>query len=404
MVTKNFSQFNKTNFEAEGVETCYIVVDYINDMSSETSDPHGATTTTAGLELVREAIGSRVNILGQTALYDNNSQQAFLVRKDSISSTLLTQIQTDLRSLASDTRTQGLANLIGYWTQTTPIGQTKFRNYKLTFDSAPSDTNNFTVSCWFRATNSDFSEAGSAVYTTYIVKNFAGDGSGGFLVILHGADAGGGAKITTQIYKGSGGGAVGFDAQPANFESKYLDGNWHHLFTQYRGDSTDDNYSTLVNRIYLDGVDVTTSTIPEASVPLPGTAEVATKTSFMGDGTALRENTVDLADVWLDFGRTDDFRNNISYWYNSGHVDLGTTGTVGGSIQPTVWLHEVNGAVVQGGSRSGTVALEGNGSGVVTVYESDGPRGSGLNGSCTVTASDFATKTTDAVTPTDLAS
>ena len=35
MVTKNFTQFNKTNFEAEGVETCYIVVDYLNDMSGE---------------------------------------------------------------------------------------------------------------------------------------------------------------------------------------------------------------------------------------------------------------------------------------------------------------------------------------------------------------------------------
>tara|TARA_B100000214_G_scaffold140348_1_gene100284 strand:- start:8531 stop:9745 length:1215 start_codon:yes stop_codon:yes gene_type:complete len=402
MVTKNFTQFNKTNFEAEGVETCYIVVDYLNDMSGETSDPHGATTTTAGLELVREAIGSRVNILGQTALYDNNSQQAFLVRKDAISSTLLSEIQTDLRSLASDTRTQGLSNFIGYWSQTTAIGESKFRNYKLTFDSAPSDTNNFTVSCWFRATNSDFSEAGSAVYTTYLVSNFVGSGSGGFLVILHGEDAGGGARIQSQIYKGSGSGGVAITAQPANFGSKYLDGNWHHLFTQFRGDSADDAYSVAVNRIYLDGVDVTTSTIPEASVPLPGNAEVSTRTSFMGDGTAARENTVDIADVWVDFGRTTDFRDNISYWYDSGHVDLGTTGTVGGSIQPTIWLHEVDGAVVQGGSRSGTVALEGESSGAVTVYESAGPRGSGLHGNCTVTASDFATKTSDAVTPTNL--
>ena len=133
MVTKNFTQFNKTNFESEGVETCYIVVDYVNNMNAETSDPHGATTTTAGLELVRELIGSRVNILGQTALYDNNSQQAFLVRKDSISSTLLTQIQTDIRALSSDTRTQGLAELIGYWSQTTPVDNSQKKNYKLSY-------------------------------------------------------------------------------------------------------------------------------------------------------------------------------------------------------------------------------------------------------------------------------
>jgi hypothetical protein len=38
MVARNWTQYNKTNFEAEGVETCYLIVDYINTMASETSD------------------------------------------------------------------------------------------------------------------------------------------------------------------------------------------------------------------------------------------------------------------------------------------------------------------------------------------------------------------------------
>jgi hypothetical protein len=404
MVTKNFSQFNKTNFESEGVETCYIVVDYINDMTNEISDPHGATTTTAGLELVRELIGSRVNILGQTALYDSNSQQAFLVRKDSISSSLLTQLQTDIRALSSDTRTQGLAELIGYWSQTTPVDNSQKKNYKLTFNSAPSDTNNLTFSCWFRGTGADMeTELPGGTDTTYLFSNFAGAGNGGFLVILENADAVSGAQAQVVLYQGGASGAVNFRAQPggsSSFDSTYLNNEWHHLFVQIRGSLTG-SALTNQNRIFLDGVDVTTQAINGTPV---GTAEVATKNTFAGDGTDLRETNMDIADVYADFGTATDYTSDISDWYNSGHVNLSTDGTGGGASQPSIWLHEDSGSIVHGGSVSGTVALEGDAGGVVTVYESDGPRGSGLNNNCLVVASDFATKTTDAVTPDNISS
>ena len=382
MVTKNFTQLNNTNFESEGVETCYIIVDYVNDMSSETSDPHGTTTTTAGLELARELIGARVNILGQTALYDSNSQQAFLVRKDAISTSLLTQLQTDLRTLSADTRTQGAGPLIGYWSQTTPVDSSKKKNYKLTFDSAPSDTSNFTFSCWFRGTGADMeTENPGNTDTTYLFKNEVGAGPGGFLVIIENADAVSGARIQAQVYQG--GGAVGFRAQPggsASFDSTYLNNEWHHIFVQMRVSLTGTNL-TNQNRIFLDGVDVTTTTI-SGSKSTP--AQVSTKSTFAGDGSDLRESTIDIADVYADFGTSTDYTSDISAWYNAGHVNLGTDGTGGGASQPSIWLHESDGSVVHGGSVSGTVALEGDASGVVTVYEGDGPRGSGLNSSCSV--------------------
>ena len=129
---------------------------------------------------------------------------------------------------------------------------------------------------------------------------------------------------------------------------------------------------------------------------------MATKNTFAGDGTDLRESTIDIADVYADFGTATDYTGDISAWYNSGHVNLGTDGTGGGASQPSIWLHESGGSVVHGGSVSGTVALEGDAGGVVTVYEGNGPRGSGLNSNCSVVASDFATKTTDAVTPGNL--
>jgi hypothetical protein len=406
MVARNWTQYNKTNFEAEGVETCYLIVDYINTMSSETADPNITGTTTAGLELVRNIVGSHINILGQTALYNSNSEQAFLVRKDAVSTTLTNAIQDDLRTLASDSRTAGSSSLIGYWSQTTAVDSSLKKNYKLTFDSAPSDTNNFTASLWFRGTSADMeSTLPGATEVTYLVSNFAGSesGKGGFLVILESAEASQGARIQANIYQGDGGGALTCISQPtssASFDATYLNNAWHHVFVQIRADLTGDA-ATNQNKIYLDGVDKTTTAWSELS-GAGGTAEVAAKTSFAGDGTNLRETNLDIADCWVDFGTATDFRSNIGYWYGAGHVDQGSDGTGGGAPQPSIWVHESGGSVVHGGKTAGTVATEGDGSGVVTVYEADGPRGSGLSSSCTVTASDFATKTTDAVTPTNI--
>ena len=203
------------------------------------------------------------------------------------------------------------------------------------------------------------------------------------------------------LYQGGASGGVNFRAQPggsASFNTTYLNNEWHHLFVQIRGSLTG-SALTNQNRIFLDGVDVTTQTINGTPV---GTAEVATKNTFAGDGTNLRETTIDIADVYADFGTATDYTSDISAWYNSGHVNLGTDGTGGGASQPSIWLRESGGSVVHGGSVSGTVALEGDAGGVVTVYEGDGPRGSGLNSNCSVVASDFATKTADAVTPGNL--
>ena len=405
MVARNWTQYNKTNFEAEGVETCYLIVDYINTMNDETSDPNTAGTTTAGLELVRNVVSSHVNILGQTALYSSNSEQAFLVRKDAITTTVINSLQADLRTLASDTRTKGASALVGYWSQTTAIDSDLKKNYKLTFGSAPSATNNFTVSCWFRGVSADMETVlPGATDTTYLVKNMEGENQGGFLLTLESTEAVAGARMQALVYQGEvDAGAIGFVAQPtssAHFNSTYLDNNWHHCFMQYRGDVTGSD-STAQNRIYLDGVDVTTSTISNTD-GLEGTATVATKTSFAGDGSDQRETKIDIADVWVDFGRTTDFRSNIAYWYDAGYKNLSTDGTGGGAPQPNIWLYEANGSLVNGGKTAGTIATEGDTNGVVTVYEADGPAGSGLASTCTVTPSDFAVSTASAVTPTNI--
>ena len=77
----NFSHV--TNTELEGVETSSFTVDFINDMSAETSDLSSGSAT-AGLEAVRAVIGSYVNILSEGPLVDTNTQKTYTVRTDSL--------------------------------------------------------------------------------------------------------------------------------------------------------------------------------------------------------------------------------------------------------------------------------------------------------------------------------
>ena len=50
--------------ELEGVEIAFVNVDFVNSMASETTNPR-ASAATGGLELARQAIQTRVNILGE---------------------------------------------------------------------------------------------------------------------------------------------------------------------------------------------------------------------------------------------------------------------------------------------------------------------------------------------------
>ena len=93
----NFSHV--TNTELEGVETSSFTVDFINDMSAETSDLSSGSAT-AGLEAVRAVIGQHINILSEGPLVESNTQKTYTVRTDSLG-TLISggTLQTDIRAL-----------------------------------------------------------------------------------------------------------------------------------------------------------------------------------------------------------------------------------------------------------------------------------------------------------------
>ena len=76
--------------EGEGCRVDFITVDYINSMAGEITDSK-ASANTAGLKLAMEAIQNQgVNILGNGVLSNSNTEQTYMVRRDSLDTTSTT--------------------------------------------------------------------------------------------------------------------------------------------------------------------------------------------------------------------------------------------------------------------------------------------------------------------------
>ena len=89
--------------ESEGVAVDFITVDFISDVSAEITHPD-ASAATAALHLAQEAIQNQgVNILGTGNLSNSDTEQTFMVRRDSLdtisSTTTIAAIQAAIRAL-----------------------------------------------------------------------------------------------------------------------------------------------------------------------------------------------------------------------------------------------------------------------------------------------------------------
>jgi ribosomal protein S7 len=89
--------------EHEGVAVDFITVDYISDVSGEVTHSL-ASANTAALKLSMEAIQNQgVNILGNGVLSNSNTEQTYMVRRDSLdtisSTTTVAAIQAAVRAL-----------------------------------------------------------------------------------------------------------------------------------------------------------------------------------------------------------------------------------------------------------------------------------------------------------------
>ena len=104
-----------TAHEADGVEVDFITVDYISDVSGEVTNPR-ASAATGALELSMQAIQNQgVNILGKGVLSNSNTEQTYMVRRDSLdtisSTTTVAAIQAAVRALNAMTPDKVTANI-----------------------------------------------------------------------------------------------------------------------------------------------------------------------------------------------------------------------------------------------------------------------------------------------------
>ncbi len=113
--TRNFA--HNTNTEFEGVEVAFFTVDFINAMNGETGDP-AANSNTAGLELVRQTIGSYINILGEGPLADSNTQKTYMVRADALGTLVSGNTLRDAIRALNGTTTPGVTATISSATVT----------------------------------------------------------------------------------------------------------------------------------------------------------------------------------------------------------------------------------------------------------------------------------------------
>ena len=104
-----------TAHEADGVEVDFITVDYINAVNGEVTNPR-ASANTGALELSMQAIQNQgVNILGKGVLSNSDTEQTYMVRRDSLdtisSTTTVAAIQAAVRALNAMTPDKVTANI-----------------------------------------------------------------------------------------------------------------------------------------------------------------------------------------------------------------------------------------------------------------------------------------------------
>jgi hypothetical protein len=110
----NFVSPNSAH-EADGIEVDFITVDYISDVSGEVTNPR-ASAATGALELSMQAIQNQgVNILGKGVLSNSDTEQTYMVRRDSLdtisSTTTVAAIQAAVRALNAMTPDKVTANI-----------------------------------------------------------------------------------------------------------------------------------------------------------------------------------------------------------------------------------------------------------------------------------------------------
>ena len=222
--------------------------------------------------------------------------------------------------------------------------------------------NQFTMSFWFKGQTSDFPSDNFAsqiratgnIYAEFINLQ---DGAPGGTGNIRSYTAWNGANV---IHAQSG--------NITNFDITYLDDTWHHCLI-----SRDQSTTAHVCKIYLDGTQVATDSQTGSANPGSSTPYITFNGGAPNVGGGFYNNsestTLQFADLWID----DVYVSDVSKFYSSGPVELGSDGTGTGLSQPDIWLTCAGGSFTDGGNASATLTIRSEGTGNYTQSSTGGP-------------------------------
>lgn len=266
----------------------------------------------------------------------------------------------------------------GYWTSTgTTSSGANAATVICDRTTTYSNVGNITVSYWFRGTTADLDSDEADILVARSNDNFA-------IHLLMFKGSGTNIKYMTQ-HRPSATHTNQTLQAISNFDTLYLDNNWHHVVGTLRSNTT-----TYIRQVYLDGVQLVNSS---ESGKTAFTAATINRYWWCGSGpdnTPLSAYTsnpdagghkLDIANLAVWHSHIDLPTNITKFWDNGGGVDLGTDGTASGLTQAQLIMRSnvagnmvgASGSIANGGSLTWTIYGSREGTGNIQVFTSGGP-------------------------------
>lgn len=267
----------------------------------------------------------------------------------------------------------------GYWTSTgTTSSGANAATVICDRTTTYSNVGNITVSYWFRGSTSDLDSDEADILVARSNDNFA-------IQIIMNKGASNHIKFMTQ-QRPSGNTHTNQTIQTVtNFDTLYLDGNWHHVVGTLRSNTT-----TYIRQLYLDGVQLVDSSATGQTAFTSqsinrywwcGSGPDNTPLSAYGTAPDAGGHKMDIANLAVWHSHIDLPTNIDKFWTNGGGVDLGTDGTASGLTQPQLIMRSgvagnmvsSTGTITNGGTLTWTIYGSREGTGNIEVFTSGGP-------------------------------
>lgn len=266
----------------------------------------------------------------------------------------------------------------GYWTST---GTTSTGANAATVicdrGTTYSNVGNITVSYWFRGSTSDLDSDEADILVARSNDNFA-------ISIIMNKGASNHIKFTTANKPAGTQFTNNTNLTVTDFDTLYLNGNWHHVVGTLRSDTT-----TYIRQVYLDGVQLVNSSASGQTAHVAqninrywwcGSGPDNTPLSSYGIAPDAGGHKMDIANLAVWHSHID-LPTNITKFYNGGGIDLGTDGTASGLIQPQLIMRAnvagnmvgAAGSISNGGSLAWTIYGSREGTGNIEVFTTGGP-------------------------------